>query len=292
MPTCPKCDKYFTQQHNLNYHLNNAKNKCTDIKTVTKGKHKTVYMCHLCNKVFTRLYNLKQHILLLHESKLEDKIESTIQKQLDDFKKEFMDMNKKQMVPEIINVTNNVMNVTNIITNYYINTVSKVNTDYIKDKVWEDAIDNPYRGIPHMIKCIHFNPEHKENHNIRSNNLKMGDSYILYDNKFERKLNIDIIPYLISDNIERLEGYMETHPNKYSEDDRIKFTELGDTICESTKDLDKSKKNLKNTKTGEMINLIENIIKDSHDLIKFDRSMKDKIILPPHKTNHNIKVIE
>ncbi len=66
---CPYCHKSFTKQHNLDYHLNIAKKKCTDIMIVTTPKIKT-YICPVCNISFKRLYGMKQHYKKFHEDNI------------------------------------------------------------------------------------------------------------------------------------------------------------------------------------------------------------------------------
>ena len=57
-----------------------------------------------------------------------------------------------------------------------INSFGKENTSYItKDYIDSLISQGPMNIIPTLLKYIHFNPNHKENHNIKITNKK--DNY-------------------------------------------------------------------------------------------------------------------
>ena len=62
-----------------------------------------------------------------------------------------------------------------------INAFGKENLDYINKEYIHDLIrEGPYGSIRKLIKYIHFNPDHKENHNIKIPNKR--DKYaMVYD---------------------------------------------------------------------------------------------------------------
>ena len=73
------------------------------------------------------------------------------------------------------NVTNN--NTTNNININIINNFGKENMDYITPEFLNQTIQQVYDSIPTLLKHIHFNPEHPENHNLKLPNKR--DKYML-----------------------------------------------------------------------------------------------------------------
>lgn len=73
------------------------------------------------------------------------------------------------------NVTNNTTN--NNININIINNFGKENMDYITPEFLNQTIQQVYDSIPTLLKHIHFNPEHPENHNLKLPNKR--DKYML-----------------------------------------------------------------------------------------------------------------
>ena len=66
-------------------------------------------------------------------------------------------------------------------TNQYIviNSFGNENTSYITPKIVNKIINNaPFNTIPKLLEYIHFNPEHKENHNVKIPNKKQNYAQI------------------------------------------------------------------------------------------------------------------
>ena len=60
MPKCPHCFKSFVKNQGLNYHLNSAKNKCTEKNIlITYGKKN--FLCNLCSNNFSTIENISIH---------------------------------------------------------------------------------------------------------------------------------------------------------------------------------------------------------------------------------------
>ena len=70
--------------------------------------------------------------------------------------------------------------------NIMINSFGKENLDYIsKDYINNIIKSGPINSIPKLLKYIHFNPEHKENHNIKINNKKENYAQIFNGDSWE-----------------------------------------------------------------------------------------------------------
>lgn len=74
------------------------------------------------------------------------------------------------------NVTNNNTNNNNIQINI-IHNFGQENTKYISQDFLMETVNRVYDAIPTLLKHIHFNPEHPENHNVKFPNKR--DKYML-----------------------------------------------------------------------------------------------------------------
>ena len=57
--------------------------------------------------------------------------------------------------------------------------------DYITGDYISKLLKIPYGAVPKLIKHIHFNPEHPENHNIKITNKKLPYASVFKDNRWE-----------------------------------------------------------------------------------------------------------
>lgn len=76
-------------------------------------------------------------------------------------------------------INNNTTNITNNITNnvnIYVMPFGEENTSYITSDFLTNCLRRRDKGFLELLQYIHFNPEHKENHNIRITNKR--DNYI------------------------------------------------------------------------------------------------------------------
>ena len=76
-------------------------------------------------------------------------------------------------------------NIQNQQINIHINSFGTENTDYINENFIKTLLEMPYKALPKLIKNIHFNPNHPENHNIKITNKKLPFIGIWKDNKWE-----------------------------------------------------------------------------------------------------------
>ena len=160
-------------------------------RTPTKTKSKT-FTCTKCTKSFTRKFNLVRHeekclhfyvppkekcALILKKKEestyTQHEVDAIIQNAVDEF-------NKKKIIHEAVigELRNQVgllmMNQgTNITynTNIMLNAFGNENTSYIDQQFISKLIQTgPMNSISKLLKHLHFNPEHSENHNIKITN--------------------------------------------------------------------------------------------------------------------------
>ena len=159
-----------------------------------------IYECDICNfstilkPNYLRHLNTKKHIKL--SIKKNDNKNSYIKevliekindkdKQLDDKDKEIEEL-KKQV--EMLNnskstyIKGNQVNITQYV---ILNAFGKEKIKYITSDLIKGIVENnPMNSVPKLLKEIHFNPEHNENHNIYIPNKKQGFAKIFDGEKW------------------------------------------------------------------------------------------------------------
>lgn len=107
-----------------------------------------------------------------------------------------------------------------------INSFGKENLDYISTDYINKLIKSgPVNSIPTLLKYIHFNPEHKENHNIKISNKKENYAQIFngvdweYRDKKATISDMSDRAYDILNNHYQIgsNSYMDTFKQQYDE---------------------------------------------------------------------------
>jgi len=105
------------------------------------------------------------------------------------------------------NTTNNIINQTNniVITNF-----GSENIEYISKRFLDKLVKAPFTSIQKLLRCIHFNPAHPENHNVRITNKKERFANIYKDNKWF----IEDKKKIINDMVEKGFDIIDDHHNE------------------------------------------------------------------------------
>jgi hypothetical protein len=149
---------------------------CRDNKMTTFfsniNSSNNMHICIYCKKQFSHRNSKNVHL-----KKCKNRFFSEKDEIIESLKKqnEILQNEKNTLIQNTI-TTNNTTNNTVII-----NAFGKENLDYIKKEYIHRLIqEGPYGSIRKLIKYIHFNPDHKENHNIKIPNKR--DKYaMVYD---------------------------------------------------------------------------------------------------------------
>ena len=109
----------------------------------------------------------------------------------------------------INNTTNNTVNI-NITLPF-----DKTNYDFLTEKDFNQCINRMIMSVPNLIKKIHFNPEHPENHNIYISN-RNKNKLLQYDGKHWNVVNHkETIDKLINEHEYILEEWLESGEDKF-----------------------------------------------------------------------------
>jgi hypothetical protein len=193
------------------------------------------YYCKLCDKQLKTYNTFWNHNKIYHDGVEQIKVYicNICDERFDDRKKKYYhqkkctDEKKDNNGPTIIGDNNNMnnMNNVNINGNIIINNYGNDNLEYIseefKDMLFKKLLKDYKFPLPKLIENIKFNPNHKENNNvkIKSDRSKVG---LYYDNDKWISINKD-------DLLNDLCKYSMEIFTKY-------FKEKKDDLCEDTVD--------------------------------------------------------
>ena len=169
----------YKQHLNSNKHLNNTTNSLISMVKTQKDPKKTqkdpkktqkdpIFLCNFCEAKFSSYAHKRRHELhrCKEVSSIKDKKIKTLEKEKKKLEKQIEKMIDKV---GIVNNTTNNNNTQNIIV---VNNYGKENTDYLTFDKIKKLLDRPYDSVQELIKMLHFDSEHPENHNIKITNKK------------------------------------------------------------------------------------------------------------------------
>ena len=192
---CPRCNREFTRNDNMRRHLKNCKG-CGE------NNMKEVKNSYTKSEVEILLENINSN----HVKR--DQINQIIIKEL-----------RHQINLLMQNQGSNITYNTNIMLNAF----GKENTNYIDTKFIEKLIKNgPLNSISLLLRHLHFNPEHNENHNIMIPNKKStfakiynGQNWQISDKKKTIDDMTDKAYAMINEHYTGDNTYMNDFKNKY-----------------------------------------------------------------------------
>ena len=107
-------------------------------------------------------------------------------------------------VGTINNTTNNTQNI--IVVNNY----GKENTDYLTVEKIKKLLDRPYDSVQELIKMLHFDANHPENHNVKITNKKEPYALVWNDPIWELRKKKTVVKDLVDKGYMMIDG---THDN-------------------------------------------------------------------------------
>ena len=166
-------------------------------------KSQKIFSCDFCDKLFSTKANKRKHEIHRCKENVTSK-DIKIRK----LEKEKKKLEKKidKLLDKVGNVTNN-NNTNNIIV---VNNYGKENTNYLTVDKIKALLDRPFDSVQELIKMLHFDSEHPENHNIKITNKKEPYALVWNDPIWELRKKKSVVKDIVD------KGYMmidTTHEN-------------------------------------------------------------------------------
>ena len=98
-----------------------------------------------------------------------------------------------------------------------VNNFGNENYDYISNNMMKQLLKQGPKSIPYLIKQIHFNPDHPENHNIRIKNKKLKYAEVKMDNKWKYKHKKAVLDDLVDFGYVTLEEFKENNEEEMND---------------------------------------------------------------------------
>jgi hypothetical protein len=203
---CSICEYTSERKANIKTHIIKV---CNDANIV---EIPSIINCEFCKKFFKTKPNLIRHLKTCKAKKANLEKELIIEKEKND-KLEKENQILKALVKKpstTIGTQNNNININ----------LAPWNNPLLPEDVeryYRDAVKKIFLAVPTLIKYIHFNTEHPENHNICIKNARNKVAKV-YNGKEWESIDEDVlIRTLINDYEQTLEDYAEEKNPKYIE---------------------------------------------------------------------------
>ena len=208
---CSNCRYTSYLKVNVQKHVNKKK-KCTDCEIVPNiiELKNIIISCDYCNKTISTKPNLSKHLKICKIKKIE------LERQLQEKEEQVQELEKKLAIAEGINKRPSIGTQNNF-NNININLAPWNNPVIPKDieKYYKEAVKKIFLAIPTLIKFIHFNADHPENHNICIRNARSKVAKVYNGKEWESMDEDLLIKSLINDYEATLEDYAEEKSLSY-----------------------------------------------------------------------------
>ena len=213
----------------------NDHKKTTNDHTMTTNDHKMTttiktFECDFCELAFSTKAHKRRHELHFCKENVTVK-DITIRK----LEKEKKKLEKKieKLLDKVGNVTNNTNNTNNNTNNIIVvNNYGKENTDYLTVDKIKALLNRPFDSVQELIKMLHFNSEHPENHNVKITNKKEPYALVWNDPIWELRKKKSVVKDIVD------KGYMmidTTHDNM--DESNNKFTNFQSKFDDNEEDI-------------------------------------------------------
>lgn len=183
------------------------------------------FTCHLCNFNCNRKAHYEAHLnTKKHKNRLQNNvtqqnacttynmsnITQTIDKQTQIIDKLCHEVNslKQQITNTTVQQTNIFTNSVNNTVNITINPYGKENWDYFKDQVCRIMME-VNMAIPNIVRRIHLDDNHPENHNIQIPNKKINQIKVFDGQNWTTQNKNAVLESLVSGTADKLTDYEE-----------------------------------------------------------------------------------
>jgi hypothetical protein len=205
MYKCSVCDYESDKKYNVEKHINKKLSCGEGVKTIIENK--VNYLCEYCNKKSTNKSNLSRHLKTCKVKK------ENLEKQVIELKEEVKILKALNAKPNVSITNNNQINNIQIHLTPWNNPTLPENVE----KYYNEALKKLFLSVPTLIKQIHFNKDHPENHNISIKNARSGIAKVYNGKEWESMDEKDVIRTLIDDYESTLTDYASEKNPKYNE---------------------------------------------------------------------------
>jgi hypothetical protein len=219
---CEGCLFYSKQKNDYNRHLKTKKHQSnvgnslipmvmstnehkmsTNEHKMSTNEHKMStnnlkYMCDFCDDNFNTKANKRRHEL--HYCKENTSIMTHKIKKLEREKNK-LEKKIEKMLDKTCTINNNTTN-NNSNTFIVVNNYGKENTEYLTAEKIVQLLNRPYDSIQDLIKMLHFNADHPENHNVKITNKKEPFALVWNDPIWELRKKKTVVKDMVD------KGYM------------------------------------------------------------------------------------
>jgi len=183
---------------------------------MTPDENPIKYICKFCKQSYSKNSNLHRHLKKCSTVDLSDN--TKVINYINELEKENKQIKKKlrKVVEKLIdnccvtNINNNSNNNTiNMQQNIIINSYGKENLDYLTKNYLTGLVYKPFDSVQCLLKTIHFNPKHPENHNIKISNKKEKYANVYNSGNWEFKNKKEVIENIVDNGYNIMECHFE-----------------------------------------------------------------------------------
>jgi hypothetical protein len=219
-----KSNKHFKHiQKSLSPMVKTQKDPQKTQKDPQKTQKDPVFLCDFCDSNFSSYAHKRRHEI--HRCKENTTIMTNKIKSLEKEKKK-LEKEIGKLIDKVGTVNNTTNNTQNIIV---VNNYGKENTDYLTIEKIKKLLDRPYDSVQELIKMLHFDVDHPENHNVKITNKKEPYALVWNDPIWELRKKKTVVKDLVDKGYMMIDG---THDN--IDKTNTKFVKFQDNFEDDT----------------------------------------------------------
>ncbi len=204
---CSLCEYKSERKSNVKTHISKiCKNNAAIIEIPIKIN------CDFCKKSFATIPSMRRHLSTCKVKKFNQNEEITKLKE------------ENKILKALVKKPTTINNITNNQINIVLSPWNDPKLPHNVEDYYRESVKKIFLAVPTLIKNIHFNASHPENHNISITNARSKTAKVYNGKEWESIDEDTLIRTLITDYEQTLEDYSETNELEYTE----KYQEIKD----------------------------------------------------------------